>query len=118
MLIGNIEKSIVNLKFLPSLHDNTHLLCFGLEENLDEQGISLDNNKFPMTSCIGSAEDPAISILDHGGRINEHKLQKATDHILERECSYYLHKDSTDLDGESTEHNKKLVRYLLNNTQR
>ena len=47
---------------------------------------------------------------------NEHKLQKATDHILERECSYYLHKDSTDLDGESTEHNKKLVRYLLNKT--
>ena len=125
MLIGNIDKLIVNLKFLPSLHDNAHLLCFGLEENLDEQGKSLDNIKFPMTSCfkssvrcIGSAEDPAICILDHDGRINEHKLQKATDHILERECSYYLHKDSTDLDGESTEHNKKLVRYLLNNTQR
>ena len=125
MLIGNIEKLILNLKFLPSLHDNTHLLCFGLEENLDEQGKSLDNIKFPMTSCfkssvrcIGSAEDPAICILDHDGRINEHKLQKATDHILERECSYYLHKDSTDLDGESIEHNKKLVRYLLNNTQR
>ena len=29
-----------------------------------------------------------------------------------------MHKDSTDFDGESTEHNKKLVRYLLNNTQR
>ena len=90
ILIGNIEKLILNLKFLPSLHDNTHLLCFGLEENLDEQGKSLDNIKFPMTSCfkssgrcIGSAEDPAICILDHDGRINEHKLQKATDHILE-----------------------------------
>ena len=76
MLIGNIEKLIVNLKFLPSLHDNTHLLCFGFEENLDEQDISLDNIKFPMISCfkssvrcIGSAEDPAISILDHDGRI-------------------------------------------------
>ncbi|XP_068224998.1 uncharacterized protein [Palaemon carinicauda] len=124
MLIGNIEKLIANLKFLPSLHDDTHLL-FGLEENLNEQGKSLDNIKFPMTSCfkssvrcIGSAEDPTICILDHDGRISEHKLQKATDHILERECSYYLHKDRTDLDGESTEHNKKLVRYLLNNTQR
>ena len=65
----------------------------------------MDNIKFPMTSCfksgvrcIGNAEDPAVCILDHDGRINEHKFQKATYHISKYEYSY-LHKDSTDLDG-------------------
>ena len=92
------------------------------ESHLNEFSIDLTLTKSScLTSSIGfndKLDKGSFSVLDEQGKLIDEELQKATKDILENQSLYYSNYDCNVYDDSSSELNRKLIRYALDNTTR
>ena len=92
------------------------------DSNLNEFSIDLT---FTKSSCLTFSIDfhdkldkGSFSVLDEQGKLIDEELQKATKDILKNQSLYYNSYDCNVYDDSSSELNRKLIRYALDNTTR
>ncbi|XP_066947446.1 uncharacterized protein [Macrobrachium rosenbergii] len=118
--LGIILKGDIN-QLLHDLED--------LPVNSNSYSIMDPGNYFPVknTSCLTSTDNcievidccnANFSVFNDKGDLVDAELQRATNDILESQCSYYTNHDNQIYDDETSEINNDLVKFALDNTVR
>ncbi|XP_068218540.1 uncharacterized protein [Palaemon carinicauda] len=130
MLVGNVQRLIDNIDFLPchsmsvsasipsppsveslvSVHTHSLFVADSIIPTLDDEVHDLHYDTLKVSSNF--------SVLNDKGKLMECKLQKATNEILELECPKFINYDQTIYEEETVELNKQLVDYTFNNISR
>ena len=147
MLSGSIDRIISNLDALPRLSpkDNFHTLLSSLDHGsspmvdeedeispfskglylrtvsasiLADEDSDLIKSKVPLNEMQGTTLNVAYDILNEKGKLKKAELNKATEEMLEEHCLDFLDCDRVTITEDETETNKKLVKYVLDNTER
>ena len=148
MLSGSIDRIIANLDSLPSLDfgNNSHSLVSSAEHStsnirneqpeimsnlskglcfatvstssiLDEDS-DLINDTVPVTNSQGTTLNVTYDIFTEKGKLKKAELSRATEAMLDEHCLDFLDCEKVYITEEETETNKKLVKYVLDNTER
>ena len=146
MLSVSIEKIISNLDSLPNLNprNNSHTLFSSLDHGsspmvdeeteirsfskglylrtmpasiLTDEDSDLINSKVPLNNMHGTTLNVTYDILNEKGKLKKAELNKATEEMLEEQCLEILDCERATITEDETETNKKLVKYVLDNTE-
>ena len=126
ILKGDAHQLMKDLSSL-TVCDNELMLGSSCTTGLNESHLNEFSIDFSLTrsSCLTSSIDfndklgkCSFSVLDEQGRFIDEELQKATKDILENQSLFYSNYDCNVYDDSSSELNRKLIRYVLDNTTR
>ena len=116
MLIGNIERLLSDLVYLPCCENNSDDGPISIETN-----VNILQSILPMTCNLGTSSSERTFIPDQMIKSESYeltsRLEKLEDEFLENKCDTYLNKEIIQNDDD-VDLNNELVQYLLNNTER
>jgi len=108
LLMGETDKLLRNLKYLPNLLE----INYGVDVDIDDSCVTN-----PVITHTAIKTSRVQEVLDDRGDVDNLKLQQATDDALEQCANSFLEYDSYS-GTESHETNDKILNYVLSNTER
>ncbi|XP_068247877.1 uncharacterized protein [Palaemon carinicauda] len=89
------------------------------QSELRDDDVDLISNRSPASIKVQEANtNSTYAIFNKKGKLKQSELIKATEEMLEKQCIEYLDYEKSQLSEDDTETNKKLVKYVLDSTER
>ena len=119
LLHGNVEQILKDLSFLPYVGSCFQGLVQLSDHNLVDIIFGTNNTCLVSDYAFKDTVDPVnINVFDDKGEIIESQLIKAANKILEESCHRFVKSEPDDSDSGSSEINKKLVKFALEDMKR
>ena len=119
LLHGNVEQILKDLSFLPYVGSCFQGLVQLSDHNLVDSIFGTNNTCLVSDYDFKDTVDPVnINVFDDKGEIIESQLIKAANKILEESCHRFVKSEPDDSDSGSSEINKKLVKFALEDMKR
>ena len=121
MLMGSIDRYLVNLSNLPDLTVVDSASSVNSELDLSDNAIDFSEH-FDLYCNVDSPDLLEVNsqnvVLNERGQIDEVLLQKATEAISDEQYANVLNYDKITYEENSVESNRKLTDFVLNSTTR
>ncbi|XP_068215919.1 uncharacterized protein [Palaemon carinicauda] len=89
------------------------------QSELRDDDVDLISNRSPASIKVQEANtNSTYAIFNKKGKLKQSELIKATEEMLEKQCIEYLDYEKSQLSEDDKETNKKLVKYVLDSTER
>ena len=119
LLHGNVGQILKDLSFLPYVGSCFQGLVQLSDHNLVDSIFGTNNTCLVSDYAFKDTVDPVnINVFDDKGEIIESQLIKAANKILEESCHRFVKSEPDDSDSGSSEINKKLVKFALEDMKR